>query len=287
MIDAIANAEDFASCLVLERGSYTLSDRTAERSMSFTEQLVTLYQVDHLVIVRNRSPTGRQVLEALEYLHAQGITHGNLTPSHIVWSTTEFAWKLTGLECASKEGEAARHRGSRPCASPEVIQSKRRGKESMALGPAADMWSFGVIAFEVLTSASPMLDVSLQHESVLSGSSVIDAGAIREGIDRKLSLPAATIERSPQESPSAERKDRNRQATEAQNLRFVLSLLQENPDERRTATQAKHDALFRSVSIVSQKTNNRSMVSSRRFSASSESCICEQRRRTRRHSQII
>ena len=97
------------------------------------------------------------MLEALEYLHAQGIAHGNVTPSHIVWSATDFAWKLATFEHAS-EGDVTDHRGSRRYAPPEVIQSKRHGKEAIALGPAADMWSFGVIAFEILTGALRTMD---------------------------------------------------------------------------------------------------------------------------------
>ena len=91
-------------------------------------------------------------MEALEYIHSRGIAHGNLTPSHIMWFADVFSWKIVDLEYASQEGEVTlRHRVGR-YASPEHVQAENRGRLALALGPPADMWSFGVIAFEVLTS---------------------------------------------------------------------------------------------------------------------------------------
>ena len=94
-----------------------------------------------------------QVLEALEYVHARGITYRNLTPKHIMWFANEFTWKLVDVEYASSEGEPTIPHRIGTYDPPESIEAERHGKEGLPLHPAADMWSFGIIAFEVLTSA--------------------------------------------------------------------------------------------------------------------------------------
>ncbi len=94
-----------------------------------------------------------QVLEALEYLHSQHMTHGNLSPSNIVWFSSDFCWKLVELDYASRvEDQAIVPPLLSRYASPELMMAFHKRRRHVQLGPAADMWSIGVIAFEIFTS---------------------------------------------------------------------------------------------------------------------------------------
>ena len=83
-------------------------------------------------------------------MHEQGIVHGDLTPSNVAWFSSDFRWKLTGLEHACCAGEEA----SLPCAdskyvAPEIRQARCDGRSSCRRETSEDMWSFGIIASEV------------------------------------------------------------------------------------------------------------------------------------------
>ena len=122
------------------------------------EKRAVLYRVTSVHPSRqlHLSASALQVLEALEYVHSHGIAYRNLTPEHIMWFANEFTWKLVDLVYASSEGEPTIRHPIGIYESPESIEAEKHGKEWSLLHPAADMWSFGVIAFEVLTSAVRM-----------------------------------------------------------------------------------------------------------------------------------
>ncbi len=87
------------------------------------------------------------VLDALSYLHATGIVHGNIMPSNAlrVGETT----KLSADEFLLVPGVARRaHKGSAYDA-PEVASGEFK--------PAADVWSIGMMLCEVLTGQFPHL----------------------------------------------------------------------------------------------------------------------------------
>ena len=93
-----------------------------------------------------------QILEALEYLHSHHVTHGNLSPSNIMWFSSDFCWKLVELDYASPiEDKAMVPPFLSRYAAPELIMAFHNRRHQVRLRPAADMWSVGVIAFEVFT----------------------------------------------------------------------------------------------------------------------------------------
>ena len=103
-----------------------------------------------------------QVLEALECVHGEGVIHGQVDPAHLMWFATDFSWKLISLTKASYVGAFAALPTESRYASPEAIRSAADGTR-VRLEPSVDMWSFGVLAFEVLTCTSPSIRRTLSR----------------------------------------------------------------------------------------------------------------------------
>ena len=66
-----------------------------------------------------------------------------------------FSWKLIRLEEASCAGDCTAISATNPVyAPPEVRRAKEGDLLRRPMDPSADIWSFGVMSFELLTGAS-------------------------------------------------------------------------------------------------------------------------------------
>ena len=73
-----------------------------------------------------------------------------------MWFGAESAWKLVDLEHAAVEGQTAAQGSVGAHPPPEFLELQAQEETTVVrLASSADMWSFGVIAFEVLTCAFP------------------------------------------------------------------------------------------------------------------------------------
>ena len=159
--------EGTPECLVFEGGSYTLAQRLGGRPMSLVERRATAYGVSHPNLPGVFVTCIFQILEALRQLHDRDVVHGNLQPSCIVWSSTDFCWKFLDLEFAAtfcRDSIPLRERTATRYMAPEVQQAFQKNQDSVKADFATDMWSFGLIAFEIFTGA-PFLRfcVALRH----------------------------------------------------------------------------------------------------------------------------
>ena len=86
-------------------------------------------------------------------MHGRNVVHGCLDPSHVVWFATDFCWKLVNLKAASAVGDPIPvNIGSSPAyAAPETLEAAERDSGDARSSASSDMWSFGLVAYGVLT----------------------------------------------------------------------------------------------------------------------------------------
>ena len=87
----------------------------------------------------------RQMLGALDFLHAKNKVHGSVRPSNILINDQGTA-KLSDFEASSRDGELRVPKGSKKYLAPELIRT-----EFGDFGPAVDLYCLGFTALELLT----------------------------------------------------------------------------------------------------------------------------------------
>lgn len=94
------------------------------------------------------------VLDALTYVHAQGLVHGHVKPSNILVVENEVKLSSDGLLSAGK-------------AAPDLLENDIHHAPETATGPiapSADLWSLGVTLVEALTQQPPLWDAAADAE---------------------------------------------------------------------------------------------------------------------------
>ncbi|XP_022661481.1 calcium/calmodulin-dependent protein kinase type 1-like isoform X1 [Varroa jacobsoni] len=119
-----------------------LFDRIVEKG-SYTEQ-----DASHLI---------KQILEAVDYMHSQGVVHRDLKPENLLYYSSDEDSKIMisdfGLSKMEDSGVMATACGTPGYVAPEVLAQKPYGK-------AVDVWSMGVIAYILLCGYPPFYDES-------------------------------------------------------------------------------------------------------------------------------
>ena len=104
-----------------------------------------------------------QILLAVIEIHSHGIVHCDLKPSNIMISENH-EWKMLDLDSAVFHMKAAEIKTTPFYCAPEVFKAALIGKKQIAVDTSADMWSFGVIAYELLTGISLHLSCCQNHK---------------------------------------------------------------------------------------------------------------------------
>uniref|UniRef100_U5EY85 Calcium/calmodulin-dependent protein kinase type 1 n=1 Tax=Corethrella appendiculata TaxID=1370023 RepID=U5EY85_9DIPT len=97
----------------------------------------------------------RQVLEAVDYMHEQGVVHRDLKPENLLYYRPDEDSKIMisdfGLSKMEDSGIMATACGTPGYVAPEVLAQKPYGK-------AVDVWSIGVISYILLCGYPPFYD---------------------------------------------------------------------------------------------------------------------------------
>ncbi|XP_055317130.1 calcium/calmodulin-dependent protein kinase type 1 isoform X2 [Sitodiplosis mosellana] len=97
----------------------------------------------------------RQVLEAVDYMHEQGVVHRDLKPENLLYYSPDEESKIMisdfGLSKMEDSGIMATACGTPGYVAPEVLAQKPYGK-------AVDVWSIGVISYILLCGYPPFYD---------------------------------------------------------------------------------------------------------------------------------
>uniref|UniRef100_A0A1I8BSJ5 Protein kinase domain-containing protein n=1 Tax=Meloidogyne hapla TaxID=6305 RepID=A0A1I8BSJ5_MELHA len=104
---------------------------------------------------RDASNLIRQVLEAVSFMHDNGVVHRDLKPENLLYYNQDDDSKIMisdfGLSKTEESGIMATACGTPGYVAPEVLQQKPYGK-------AVDVWSIGVIAYILLCGYPPFYD---------------------------------------------------------------------------------------------------------------------------------
>ncbi|CAN0103557.1 unnamed protein product [Ectocarpus sp. 8 AP-2014] len=113
----------------------------------------------------------RQLVDGIEYLHKHDVTHRDLKPENLLLQSSDDGWRLKiidfGLSNTHEGGKLLQTACGSPCyAAPEMIAGERYQ------GPAADIWSCGVVLFTLVAGFLPFEDpnTSALYKKILSGS---------------------------------------------------------------------------------------------------------------------
>jgi serine/threonine-protein kinase len=94
-----------------------------------------------------------QAASALDYMHRRGATHGNLKPSNILVDREEWARVSDACIMSALDGSGRRGRifsGAPEYMAPEQFRAR-------TVGPSADQYALGVIAYECLSGNLPFV----------------------------------------------------------------------------------------------------------------------------------
>ena len=116
--------------------------------MEFADEVLSEIIPQRALSPEEASEALAPVLDALSYIHQQGLTHGHVKPSNIMSVAEQLKLSSDGLR---HTGEMSGLHGVRsPYDAPELIDRR--------ISPAADVWALGVTLVEVLTQRLPVSD---------------------------------------------------------------------------------------------------------------------------------
>lgn len=117
-------------------------------TMTLLDNAQTIYRACANVSRETHITLLLQMLQALQYLHRRGILHRDLKPGNVL-VVDEHVYLLDfGLALESSFARSHEAGGTLPYMPPEVVVGK-------AVSPATDLYSFGVMAYEILLGQHP------------------------------------------------------------------------------------------------------------------------------------
>lgn len=190
-----------------------------------------------------------QILTGLADIHCREVVHCDLKPSNIMFFTSDHKWKLIDLDSAMSVGKPSVVYPTLRYAAPEIIKAKVEGKAEISVETPADMWSFGIIVFEIIAGAHNV-EAVIAYLCV-SGRSFYPLEQTSTKIEKLLCSDKELIDCEKLEC-----------IDEPQVRSLLKKLILMNPAIRRSATQAAKHATFKSdLSTTQRQTPIKTVIS--------------------------
>ena len=109
----------------------------------------------------------RDLADGLEFVHCQGIAHGDIKPSNVLLSPTGHVYLLDFNLGRARQSTCYRYGGTPPYMSPERVKQVRDNQLDLPSTDdciAGDIFSFGVLFYELLTGKPPF-ELSSRHDT--------------------------------------------------------------------------------------------------------------------------
>lgn len=103
---------------------------------------------------------------SLQQLHRAGYAHRDVKPANLLWLPRERRWVLSDYTAAAPLGDSAPLASALGYSPPEAVQASVAARSHTAASAAADAWSLGVVAFELLTGRPALQVAMLGREEV-------------------------------------------------------------------------------------------------------------------------
>eukprot|EP01017_Pseudomicrothorax_dubius_P011582 TRINITY_DN14363_c0_g1_i4.p1 TRINITY_DN14363_c0_g1~~TRINITY_DN14363_c0_g1_i4.p1 ORF type:complete len:374 (+),score=68.41 TRINITY_DN14363_c0_g1_i4:64-1185(+) len=192
----------------------------------------------------------KQILEGLEYLHANGVVHRDIKGANVLVDNSSVC-KLADFGCAKKlskmvEDEQRSLSGTVYWMAPEVIQQKGHGR-------SADIWSLGCTVFEMLTGKPPWSEYSNQITAMYQIAKSESMPKLPDNLkSQTVDFLRGCFQRNPKDRPNVYKCLRHPFITSATNLNDLPELSKGKKSESRSE---RHFSLVETKSNYSEKSD--------------------------------